>query len=113
MQSGRGPLERRLKPPPVEAETVAGKELPEVLPRVLPLPGDGAHAVGQDPVPVAVVGAEASRVPAHRPERLTQVRGRRVVGLEAREYLPPTEEVGGVVREAAVLVEEVVASAAG
>src|SRR2546427_3054588 len=101
--SGGGARDRGLQPPSIEPETVAREKLSEMLPRVRPLACDVLHAVGQHAVPVTVIRAEARDVLSCLPECLPQVRGRRVVGLEAHEDLPAAEEVGRIVREPAIL----------
>ena len=65
---------------------------------------DVLHAVGQHAVPVAVVGAEARQVLAHRAQCIPQIGGRRIVGLEAHEHLAAAEEVDRIVIEPAMLV---------
>src|SRR5262245_51247811 len=88
---------------PVEAEAVSAEELAEVRARVRPRANDAPDAVAQHAVPVAVVAAEAGEVLAQVAERVAQVARGRIVGLEAREDLSPTEEVGRIVVEAGVL----------
>src|SRR5207248_3755226 len=91
---GRPRAEGADQPRTVEAQAVAGEELREMRPLVRPRARDGLDAVAQHAVPVAVVAAEAGEVLAQLAERLAQIAGRRIVGLEAREDLAATEEVG-------------------
>src|SRR5262249_59575605 len=81
---------------PVEAEAVSAEELAEGRARVRPRANDAPDAVAQHAVPVAVVAAEAGEVLAQVAERVAQVARGRIVGLEAREDLSPTEEVGRI-----------------
>src|SRR5205814_8874081 len=104
----RDAADRALETRAIEPEAVPREQLRQVVPGVGARPRHVLDAVAQDAVPVTVVAAEARDVLAHRAERLAEVRGRRIVGLEAREDLSAAEEVGRVVVEMAVLVDEVV-----
>src|SRR5512143_3193904 len=88
---------------PVEAETVLGEERRQVSALVRPDTRDVPDAVREDAVPVAVVGAEAREILAHRADRLAEIRGRGVVRLEAQDHLAAAEEDHRVVVERAVL----------
>src|SRR5262249_14590956 len=95
--------DRAREPRPVEPEAVSAEQLSEMRAPVRPRAGDALHAVAQHAVPVAVVAAEAGEILAQLAERLAQVAGGGIIGLEAREDLSAAEEIGRVVVEVRVL----------